>query len=250
MKPSAISSGLSRTRAGGGKIGRDGLQTFLRRGRIERFIAVGAKHGREERRLQFAEHDVAVGDGERAATTITCRTGIGPCRVRSHAQAAIEEAADRATAGGDGVDAQHRRTQAHAADGRLQATAQGATEMRDVGRGAAHVEGDDLLQASRGSGAHRADDSAGRAGENGILAVQQAALGESPAGLHELQAYAWKRLGDALQVAAQHGRQIGVGNRRLSTGDELDQRAHLVGDRDLREAQRSAPGRRPETHVW
>ena len=100
--------------------------------------------------------------------------------------------------------------------------------MRDVGRGAAHVEGDDLLQAGRSGGAHRADDAAGGTREDGVLAVQQATLGESPAGLHELQVHAGKRLGDALQVAAQHGRQIGIGNRRLAAGDELDEWAHLV----------------------
>ena len=215
MKPSAICSGLSGTPSAAARSARDGLQASSR---------CVASSGSSPSAPNTAGKNAGCSLPSMTLQSVTVsgppavarRAGIGAGRVRSHAQAAIEEAADRATAGGDRVDAQHRRTQAHAADGRLQATARAATEMRDVGRGAAHVEGDDLLEASRGGGAHRADDAAGGAGEDGVLAVQQAALGEPAAGLHELQAHARKRLGDALQVAAQHGGEIGVGDRRLA----------------------------------
>lgn len=49
--------------AGLGKIGHDVLQTLLHGGGIQRLLATCAKDGREELRLQLADHHVAVGDG-------------------------------------------------------------------------------------------------------------------------------------------------------------------------------------------
>ena len=46
---------------------------------------------------------------------------------------------------------------------------------RDVGRGAAHVEADDLVEPRHRRGARRADDAAGRAGQDRVLALEAAA---------------------------------------------------------------------------
>lgn len=46
-------------------------------------------------------------------------------------------------------------------------------KMRDVRRGAAHVEADDFQEASRFAGTGEADDTACRAGQDRILALKQ-----------------------------------------------------------------------------
>src|SRR5438309_194987 len=59
------------------------------------------------------------------------------------------EAQDRSAAGGDRVDRQHRRAQAHAGDERIELALAVrnalAREVPDIGGGAAHVETDDLV---------------------------------------------------------------------------------------------------------
>jgi hypothetical protein len=92
---------------------------------------------------------------------------------------------DRAAAGRDGMDAHHRRAHAHAGHARFELALELARVVRDVGRGAAHVEADDAVESRRGRGAHRADDAAGRPRQNGVLAVEAPRVGETPVRLHE-----------------------------------------------------------------
>ena len=80
---------------------------------------------------------------------------------------------DRAAAGGDRMDQHHRRAHAHARDFRLEGALVFAVEMRDVGRGAAHVEADEAIEAGLPSGLRHADHAAGRAGQNRVLALEQ-----------------------------------------------------------------------------
>ena len=59
--------------------------------------------------------------------------------------------------------------------------------MRDVGRGAAHVEADHLVEAGRGRGPRHADDAARRAGQDRVLAAEARGIGQPAVGLHEQQ---------------------------------------------------------------
>ena len=89
------------------------------------------------------------------------------------------------------------------------------------------------------AGAHHADDAAGRPRQDRVLALEGARVGEAAVRLHEEQPHA-RHLGrDLLDVAAQDRRQIGIDDRGVAAADELHQRADLVRDRDLGEADRA-----------
>ena len=114
---------------------------------VQRLVLARAEDRREEIGLQLAEHDIGVGDGERAAAAVAGGAGIGAGRIRAGAEASGLEVQDRAAAGRDGVDAHHRRADAHAGDLGVEGALIVAVIMGDVGRGAAHVEADDLVEA-------------------------------------------------------------------------------------------------------
>ena len=155
---------------------------------VQRLVLVAAEDRREEIGLQLAEHDIGVGDGERAAAAVAGRAGIGAGRIRTGAEAAGLEMQDRAAAGGDRVDAHHRRADAHAGDFGVEGALIVAVIVGDVGRGAAHVEADDLLEAGQLGGLDHADDAAGRAGQHRILALEHVGGGEAARRHHEHQA--------------------------------------------------------------
>ncbi len=52
-------------------------ELFTNNSGVQRLIRIGAKNLRKVLRLDFPEHDVAIGDSQRPATQITGRTGIG-----------------------------------------------------------------------------------------------------------------------------------------------------------------------------
>ena len=88
------------------------------------------------------------------------------------------------------MDVHHRRAHAHAGDQGVEGALVFAVVVRHVGRGAAHVEADEPLEAAHGGGAHHAHDAAGGAGEDGVLALEEARVGEAAVGLHEHEARA------------------------------------------------------------
>jgi hypothetical protein len=120
----------------------------------------------------------------------------------------------------------------------------------DVGRGAAHVEGDDPAEAAHGRGPDRADDAAGRPREDRVLALEQARVGEAAVGLHEHEPGVAQLAGHLVHVAAQDRREIGVDHRGVASGDQLHERAHLMADRDLGEADVPGQGRHPALVLW
>src|SRR5437870_3113780 len=67
-------------------------------------------------------------------------------------------------------------------------------------------------------------------------------VGESPGRLHELETHAGKLRLDALDVAPQDRRKIGIDDGRVPTRDELHEWAHLVAHRYLRETDSSRDG--------
>ncbi len=87
---------------------------------------------------------------------------------------------------------------------------------------------------------------AGRARQDRVLAAERARFGKPAVRLHEMKAGAVAQAGcDALDVAAQHRRQIGVDDRRVAAADQLDQRRDLVADGDLGEAELAGDGGEP-----
>ena len=135
----------------------------------------------------LAEHDVAIGDRQRAAAPVAGRAGHRAGAVRPDPEALPVIGADRAAARRDGVDLQHRRAHPDPGDGPLAGPLVGAGEMRDVGRGAAHVEADDLVEARLGRGPRHADDAAGGAGQDRVLAAKGGGIGQAAVRLHEEQ---------------------------------------------------------------
>ena len=111
--------------------------------------------------------------------------------------------------------------------------------MRHVGGGAAHVEADGLGEARVRGRAGHADDPAGRAGQDGVLAAEARRVGQPAVGLHEQQPDAGELGRDLGHVALQDGRQVGVHHRGVAPGDQLHQRASPVRLRHLGEAGRA-----------
>ncbi|MCY1238888.1 hypothetical protein D9M72_516470 [compost metagenome] len=97
---------------------------------------------------------------------------------------------DRAAAGSDGVDQHHRRTHAHAGHFGLEGAFIFAVEMRDVGGGSAHVKADDAVETCGFTGLGKTDDTAGRTGEDRVLALEHLGRGEAARRHHEHDARA------------------------------------------------------------
>ena len=148
---------------------------------------------------------------------------------------------DRTAAGGNRMNEHHRRAHAHAGDFGFESALVFAVEMRHVGRGAAHVEADQMLKAGLSAGLRHADHAAGGAGENGVLALEQFRRGQPARGHHEhqtrLRLFRIEIAIDLRHVAPQDRREIRIHHRGVAAADELDQRRHLVADRDLPKAQ-------------
>ena len=212
-----------------------GLESGTHRVRVEPFVAVRAEDRREMRGLDLADADIGVGDGERAAAAVAGRAGIGAGAFGADAVARAVEVQDRAAARGDRVDRHHRRAHPHARDFGLERALELARVERDVGRGAAHVEADHLIEPGHRRRARGADDAAGRAGQDRVLALEARGLRQPAMGLHEVEPRAAELGRHLIDVAAQDRREIRVHDRRVGARDEAEQRADLVARGYLRE---------------
>ena len=76
---------------------------------IKGFIRVRTKDGREMGRVQFAEHHIAICDGQRPTASIACRSRIGPCTFGSDLKTTVTVKQDRSPAGSNRVNVHHRR---------------------------------------------------------------------------------------------------------------------------------------------
>ena len=119
---------------------------------------------------QVPEHEIAVGDGRHlAAARVAGRArhgagALGPDL--EHAEAV--DAGDGAAAGAHGVDVHHRHREVAAFDlAAARDRGLAVLDQRHVAGGAAHVEGDDVLEAGHAAGIGAGGDAAGRAGQHG-----------------------------------------------------------------------------------
>ena len=126
----------------------------------------------QQARRQVAEHDVRVGHGRlRAAAPVGRRARVGARGLRADAERLrqLRHVGDRAAAGADGVDVDGRHLDAEVADRRLAPDRRLAVlAQRDVGRRAAHVEGQDVVEPRLAGDVERAGDAAGRAGQDPV----------------------------------------------------------------------------------
>ena len=143
---------------------------------------------------------------------------------------------DRAAARRHRVDRHHRRAHADAGDRCLERALEPAGVERHVGGRAAHVEADDAVESRHGRGARRADDAAGRTGEDRVLALEAGGVGQSAVRLHEVEADAVELRRHLIDVAAQDRREIRIDHRGVAARDKPQQRADRMAGRDLREA--------------
>ena len=213
---------------GGGDLPGQGVEAQAHLRVVEGLIGVGAEDPGKEARLDLAQHDVAIGDRERPAAPVTRRPGVGARRIRPHPHAGAVEMQDGAAAGRHRVDVHHGCAQAYPADQGFEGPLECAVVMGDVGRRAAHVEPDDLREPGHGRRPGHADDAAGGAGQDAVLALEQARVGEPAVGLHEHDPGFAQRRGDAVHVAPEDGRQIGIDHRGVAARDQLHQRRDLV----------------------
>ena len=204
---------------------------------IDRLVAIRPEHVREMLGPDLAEHDVAIGDGERPAAPVAGRPRHRPRAFRPDPEALPVIGADRAAARRNGMDFQHRRPHPDARHRPLAGPLVDAGEMRNVGRGPAHVEADDLIETRLRSGLRHADDPARRPGEDRVLPPESGGVGEPAIGLHEEEAaLPLKPRHDLLDIESKHRRQISVDHRGIAASDQLDQRLDLVARRNLGEA--------------
>ena len=142
---------------------RDRAHRGPRRVDVERHLAAD-QVGRE-----VAEHDVGVGHGRLGpALAVGGGPGLGARGLRADAQRAgeLRDVRDRAAAGADGVHVDARDLDPELADRGLAADRRLARlAQRDVGRGAAHVERQDVREARARGDVERACDAPGRAAE-------------------------------------------------------------------------------------
>ncbi len=143
-----------------GSVSRERLEGGVRTQGVER-------HGTAECALggDAAEHDVGVGDGGEHAAAVAGGPGVGAGGARAHAEnAVVVEVRDASAARANGVDVEDGDVDAEVADASATAHGQRAGGERDVGRGAAHVEGDDAVEAERVGERGGGDRAAGGAG--------------------------------------------------------------------------------------
>ena len=184
-------------------LGCQGGEFFGHRIAAQRLVTVGAEHLGEIVRVQLAQHDVAIGHRQGTAASVAGRARVGAGGIRTNGKAAAVVVQDRPAAGGHGVDMHHRRPHADARDLALEGPFEIACIMRYVRRRPAHVKADNLFEAGHGGGAHGADYAARWPGQNAVLALKQAGVGQTAVGLHEHQAGIAKFGGDLVHIAAQ-----------------------------------------------
>ena len=187
-----------------------------------------------------ADDDMGVGGGGLgAALAVAGRPGIGAGALRADAQhAAVIDPDDRAAAGADRHDVEHGRADRQAVDLALRGQRRPAVlHQADVGRGAAHVEGDEVPEARARRLARRADHAGGRSGiERGDGALAHRRGRQAPAvGLHHREAAGEARLGqlalEAVQVAVDHRLHIGRQQRRRGALELAELARHLMARR-------------------
>ncbi len=211
---------------------------------VQRGVGLRPEHGRKVLGANAAEHHIRIGDGQRPTAPVAGRARAGPGRIGPHAQPCAIEMQNGTAPGRHGMNVQHRRAHPHPGHLGIEHPLELARVMRHIGRGAPHVEADDLGMARLLRGARHAHDAACRARQNRILPMKGVGLGEPAAGLHEQQLHPRHLGGHLIDIAPQNGREIGVDHRGVAPRDKLHQRAGFMRGAHLRKADFASNARR------
>jgi hypothetical protein len=109
----------------------------------------------------------------RSTTTVARWSGVSASGIWSNAQTLPVKLKHRATARSHRVDLHHRRSHAHACNLCLERSLVLAFIVRNVGRRASHVKGNDLVEASDCRCPRGCDDSSCRPGKDGVTALEK-----------------------------------------------------------------------------
>ena len=216
----------------------DPLDLCQRCALVERLVAPRPKQRREMRRRNPPEHEIAIGHRQWPAIAIAGRPRLRPRALGPDSKAHPVEAADRSAPRRHGMDLHHRRADAHPRDHALFGQFEPPAVMRDVGRGAAHVEPDQPFLADCFARRDHPDHAPGGPRQDRIFAAKRRGVGQPAVRLHELERHARsQRARDLGDIAGEDRRQIGVGDRRIAARDQLDQRGDVVARGNLGEAE-------------
>ena len=189
-------------------------------------------------RLDLAKNNVAVSYRQGAASTIAGGAGVGSGRCRADPVSGPVKIDNRSAPGSDGMNMHHRRTHPHSRYHGLEASLKFPVVMGDISGCPAHIKTDEFGIAGHGCRLDHADNTAGRAGKDGILALEQLGIGQAAVGLHKHQFRAGipgaaELLGDLVDITPQNRRKIGVDNGGIPPGDQFHQGTYPVADRNL-----------------
>jgi hypothetical protein len=200
--------------------------------------APGPNTPREVRRLDSAQHHIGIGHGQRPAPPIAwpgpgCAPRSSPARPAAgcHRNGRIEPP-PAATVWMLIIGARMRTPATSVSNARSNSPAKCDTSV-DVPPMSKPITRSNPRRLAQPC--HHADDPAGRPGQDRILALEGAGIGQPAIGLHELQSHAVHGPGHLLDVAAKDRRQIGIDDGGIAAGDELDQGRDLMRHRNLGE---------------
>ena len=197
---------------------------------------VGADRHFETLRIEPSEQQVDIRERQGTARPVARRSGVGAGAARADPQPVAVEPADRAASGGDALDRQRRGDEVNIADLVLEEVFVVRVETGDVGAGAAHVEGDEPLEAGSTGGPCRADDSSRRSAQQAVLGVERARRDQTAGAGHHVQPSAADARLNRLEIIPHDRGQIGVDDGGLGARQKLDGRRQIGGAGDVREA--------------
>ena len=205
-------------------------QPFLGPGDVDR--------DRESFGRKPAEKDVDVGDRQGASRPVAGGTGPGPGAFGADDQPAVFDTADRAPAGGNGLDRQGRGAQFDPTDGVFENVGIVPVETGNVGARTSHVEGDDPIEARAAACRRGADNAARWPAEQTVLGAERPRPHQPPgAGHHvERRAPGPKAFFDGAEIPADHRSQVGVDDGRRRPTQQSEERTDVA---------RSGNGRHP-----
>ena len=191
-------------------LARKRIELGLHRFDTQGLVGTRAKHLGEIARLNFPDHHIGIGHGQRAAPSVAGWAGVGPCTLGAHAKARTVKAQNRAPACRHSVDAHHGRAHAHTSHLGFKFALKLARVVRHVGGGATHVKANHLGMTRQRGGACHAHNATRGTGEDGVLALEGMGIGQSTRRLHKVQRHAGHLTRHLLHIAPQDGREIRV----------------------------------------
>ena len=136
--------------------------------------------------------------------------------------------AKRTAARRHGFNSERRRPKPRRADPMFELVIQLAVITGDIRASAAHIEGDDAIQAGFFARRRGSDNPAGRPAKKSILRAKGVGQNKPAGAGHKMKTALFQRAGDSLQITFHHRRQISVDHRGFRPGKNLNHGRQLV----------------------